>query len=102
LALQLAIQNAGSIDGEKVRDALAVLDVVTFYGQIKFNDKGFNSYKPMVTVQIQHGKVVTVWPANVAAASVSVTGWLGYATAAFSVPAASRSAAARPAQLLKT
>jgi len=68
LALQLAIQNAGSIDRQKVRDALAALDVVTFYGRIKFNDKGYNSYKPMVTVQIQHGKVVTVWPANVAAA----------------------------------
>jgi branched-chain amino acid transport system substrate-binding protein len=68
LALQLAIQNAGSIDRQRVREALAALDVVTFYGRIKFNDKGYNSYKPMVTVQIQHGKVVTVWPSNVAAA----------------------------------
>jgi branched-chain amino acid transport system substrate-binding protein len=68
LALQLAIQNAGSLDRQKVRDALAALDVVTFYGRIKFNDKGYNSYKPMVTVQIQHGKVVTVWPDNVAGA----------------------------------
>jgi branched-chain amino acid transport system substrate-binding protein len=68
LALQLAIQNAGGIDREQVRNALAALDVVTFYGRLKFNDKGFNTYKPMVTVQIQHGKVVTVWPANVAAA----------------------------------
>lgn len=68
LALQLAIQNAGGIDRQKVRDALAALDVTTFYGRIKFNEKGLNVYKPMVTVQIQHGKVVTVWPANVAAA----------------------------------
>ncbi|HEV2439141.1 MAG TPA: amino acid ABC transporter substrate-binding protein [bacterium] len=68
LALQMAIQNAGSIDRQKVRDALAALDVITFYGRIKFNDKGLNVYKPMVCTQIQHGRVVTVWPANVAAA----------------------------------
>lgn len=68
LALQLAIQNAGSVDRQKVRDALAALDLVTFYGRIKFNDKGYNSSKPMVTVQVQRGKVVTVWPGNVAAA----------------------------------
>lgn len=68
LALQLAIHNAGGLDREKVRNALAALDVTTFYGPIRFNDKGLNVYKPMVTVQIQHGKVVTVWPANVAAA----------------------------------
>jgi branched-chain amino acid transport system substrate-binding protein len=68
LALQLAIQNAGSLDREKVREALAALDVVTFYGRLKFNDKDYNTYKPMVTIQIQHGKVVTVWPDNVAAA----------------------------------
>ncbi|HLW46750.1 MAG TPA: amino acid ABC transporter substrate-binding protein [bacterium] len=68
LALQLAIQNAGGLDREKVRNALAALDVITFYGRLKFNDKGFNTYKPMVTVQIQHGKVVTVWPGDVAAA----------------------------------
>jgi len=68
LALQLAIQNAQSLDPLKVRDALAALDVVTFYGPIRFNPEGLNVYKPMVTVQIQHGKVVTVWPASVAAA----------------------------------
>lgn len=68
LALQLAIEKAGSIDPQKVRDALASLDVMTFYGRIKFNDKGLNTYKPMVTVQIQHGQVVTVFPPDVAAA----------------------------------
>ncbi|HEX4834979.1 MAG TPA: amino acid ABC transporter substrate-binding protein [bacterium] len=69
LALQLAIEKAGSIDPQTVRDALASLDVVTFYGRIKFNADGLNVYKPMVTVQIQHGKVMTVWPADVAPVS---------------------------------
>lgn len=66
LALQVAIETAGSIDPQKVRDALAALDVMTFYGRIKFDATGLNVYKPMVTVQIQHGQVVTVWPADVA------------------------------------
>jgi branched-chain amino acid transport system substrate-binding protein len=66
LALQLAIEKAGSIDPQKVRDALVALDAMTFYGRIKFDANGLNVYKPMVTVQIQHGQVVTVWPADVA------------------------------------
>ncbi len=68
LTLQLAIEKAGSIDRQKVRDALASLNVETFYGRIKFDPEGLNVYKPMVTVQIQHGKVLTVWPPNVASA----------------------------------
>ncbi|HKV43300.1 MAG TPA: amino acid ABC transporter substrate-binding protein [bacterium] len=68
LTLQLAIEKAGSLDPQKVRDALASLDVTTFYGRIKFNAEGLDVYKPMVTVQIQHGNVVTVWPSDVASA----------------------------------
>lgn len=66
LALQYAIQQAGSVDPQKVRDALAKLDVTTFYGEIKFSANGENNTKPMVTTQIQHGKLNTVFPANVA------------------------------------
>jgi branched-chain amino acid transport system substrate-binding protein len=66
VTLQLAIENAGSLDPQRVRDALASLDAMTFYGRIKFNAHGLNVYKPMVTVQIQHGRVVTVWPPEIA------------------------------------
>src|SRR5256886_7613986 len=34
LALQRAIENAGSLDAQKVRDALAALDVTAFLGQV--------------------------------------------------------------------
>jgi branched-chain amino acid transport system substrate-binding protein len=68
LALQLALEKAGSVDPQKVRDALASLDVMTFYGRIKFDPRGLNVYKPMVDIQIQHGKNVTVWPSDVASA----------------------------------
>jgi branched-chain amino acid transport system substrate-binding protein len=66
LAFQKAIENAGSLDPTKVRDALAALDVMTFFGQIKFDSRGINIYKPMVVEQIQHGTHYTVFPASVA------------------------------------
>ena len=66
LAFQFAIQQAGSVDPQKVRDALANLNITTFYGPIKFSANGENNAKPMVTIQIQSGKVVTVYPADVA------------------------------------
>src|SRR6266700_1947203 len=66
LALQRAIENAGSLDPKKVRDALAALDVTVFFGQIKFDSRGINIYKPMVVDQIQGGVHHTVFPADVA------------------------------------
>ncbi len=66
LALQKAIENAGSLKPDKVRDALATLDVMTFFGQIKFDSRGINTFKPMVVEQIQDGKHHTVFPADVA------------------------------------
>src|SRR6266436_868356 len=66
LAFEKAIENAGSLDPNKVRDALAALDVMTFFGQIKFDSRGINTFKPMVVEQIQHGTHYTVFPASVA------------------------------------
>ena len=71
LAFQYAIQNAGSIDPQKVRDALASLDIMTFYGEIRFDSTGANTYKPMATIQIQNGSLVTVYPSDVANAQLS-------------------------------
>src|SRR6266576_1065488 len=66
LALERAIENAGSLDPKKVRDALAALDVTVFFGQNKFDSRGINIYKPMVVEQIQSGVHHTVFPADVA------------------------------------
>lgn len=71
LAFQAALEKAGSIDPQKVRDALSALDITTFYGPIKFDATGANVTKPMVTIQIQNGQVVTVYPSNVANASMT-------------------------------
>jgi branched-chain amino acid transport system substrate-binding protein len=59
---QDAFQRAGSMDKEKVRDALSATDLQTFYGGIKFSDAGNNIAKPMVLRQIQDGKYNVVAP----------------------------------------
>jgi branched-chain amino acid transport system substrate-binding protein len=70
IAFQFAIQQAGSIDPQKVRDALAALDITSFYGRLRFDGTGANTFKPMATIQIQDGKVVTVYPQDIANAQV--------------------------------
>jgi branched-chain amino acid transport system substrate-binding protein len=68
LAFVQAIQTAGTLDPKAVRDAIARLDFISFYGQIKFDDRGVNIYKPMVIEQWQNGALATVWPSEVASA----------------------------------
>src|SRR5258708_2726390 len=59
---QIAIERAGSLDREKVRDELAKLDMVTFFGPVKFGSNGqINSLEPPV-FQIQGAKPVVLFP----------------------------------------
>ncbi|MCL6639973.1 MAG: amino acid ABC transporter substrate-binding protein [Candidatus Rokubacteria bacterium] len=63
--LQLAIEKAGTIDPRRVRDALASLDVMTFYGPVRFGPTGqIVSLEPPV-FQIQGGKPVVIFPAAI-------------------------------------
>jgi branched-chain amino acid transport system substrate-binding protein len=57
-----AFERAGSFDIEKVRDAIAATDLMTFYGPVKFDKTGKNIAKPMVLYQIQDGKYKVVAP----------------------------------------
>ena len=60
---QLAIEHAGSLDRDKVRDELAKMDVMTFWGPVKFGPNGqINSLEPPV-FQIQGKKPVVLAPA---------------------------------------
>jgi branched-chain amino acid transport system substrate-binding protein len=60
--LQMAIEAAGTIDPEKVRDAIAATDAETFYGRVKFGPGGqINSLEPPV-FQLVGGKPVVLWP----------------------------------------
>jgi branched-chain amino acid transport system substrate-binding protein len=63
--LQMAIEKAGSIDPEKVRDALASTDFDTFYGPIKFGPSGQNITADNPIFQIQDKKIVITAPENV-------------------------------------
>lgn len=64
--IQRAVETAGTIDRDAVRDALAAFNEETFYGTIQFGEGGQNISTPIVVEQIQDGKVVTVFPAEVA------------------------------------
>lgn len=66
LALQLAIEAAGSLDTDAVRQALLDLDVETFYGPINFDETGKNVGKPMVTVQVQGDEILVIAPEEAA------------------------------------
>jgi branched-chain amino acid transport system substrate-binding protein len=60
--IQLGIEAASTIDPAKVRDAIAALDVETFYGKVKFAPSGqINSLQPPV-FQLQGGQPVVLWP----------------------------------------
>ena len=61
-----AFERAGSLDKEKLRDALSATDMMTFYGGIKFSDAGNNIAKPMVLRQIQNGEYNVVAPSKFA------------------------------------
>ena len=62
---QLAIEHADSLDRDKVRDELAKMDVVTFWGPVKFGPNGqINSLEPPV-FQIQGAKPVVLFPAGI-------------------------------------
>jgi len=70
LAFVLAVEKAGTSDVNKVRDTLAALDTASFFGRIKFDATGQNTFKPMSVIQIQKGNAVTVWPKEAAEAEM--------------------------------
>jgi branched-chain amino acid transport system substrate-binding protein len=65
VALQKAVEKAGTIDKAKVRDALASLDIVTFYGPIKFSANGMNGGRDLPIIQVQGGKPVVLYPERI-------------------------------------
>jgi branched-chain amino acid transport system substrate-binding protein len=59
---QLAIEHAGSLDRDNVRDELAKLDIVTFFGPVKFGPNGQISSLDPPVFQIQGAKPVVLFP----------------------------------------
>lgn len=65
-----AFTRAGSVEPKAVRDALAATDIQTFYGNVKFDETGKNTAKPMVLFQVLDGKYQVVAPTEWAAAKL--------------------------------
>jgi branched-chain amino acid transport system substrate-binding protein len=60
-----AIENAGTLDTEAVRDAIAAIDMMTVVGPVTFNEDGTgNVYDPLI--QWQDYEQVVVWPPELA------------------------------------
>ncbi len=62
IVLQKAIEKAGTLDRAKVRSAIRDLDIVTFYGPIKFRADGMNENRSLPIIQVQNGKPVVLYP----------------------------------------
>jgi branched-chain amino acid transport system substrate-binding protein len=59
-ALAQAIENAGSVDPQKVRDAIAKLNFPSLYGTIAFADNGQIDL-PQTVIQVQADKLVAIY-----------------------------------------
>jgi branched-chain amino acid transport system substrate-binding protein len=65
-----AISRAGSLDRDKIRDAIAATDMATVAGPVKFNADGTGQVITVIN-QWQDGKQVLVWPSDQAPVKVS-------------------------------
>ena len=63
-----AVKRAGSFDPEKVRDTLASMTMYTIRGLYKPNERGVSPSTEPLSIQIQNGKRVIVWPEHAAEA----------------------------------
>jgi len=68
---QLALERAGAVDPQKVRDELAKLDVMTFFGPIKFGSTGQNTKTEPVLFQILGGEIKVFYPPSIANAKLA-------------------------------
>ena len=62
LAFADAFARAGSLDPQKVRDAIAATDMETFYGPIHFDATGKNTAKSTIMLQVVKGQYKVVAP----------------------------------------
>ena len=63
-----AVRRTGSLDSERLREALLNLRTKTVLGDFAVDARGFQTAHKAVTIQWQDGKQLIVWPDEVAAA----------------------------------
>jgi len=62
------LQQTGSVDSNKLREALLALTTKTVLGDFAVDARGFQIAQKAITIQWQDGKQVTVWPDEVVSA----------------------------------
>jgi branched-chain amino acid transport system substrate-binding protein len=70
--LQQAVEKAGSLDNNKIRDTLMTIEAKTIYGDYKVDATGAQLAKASYLVQLQGGQRKIVWPDAVAEAKYTV------------------------------
>ena len=68
LSLKLAVEAAGSLEQDAVRDALRALDVETAFGPVNFDDENGRNVGLEYPIQIQDGELQIVFPPEAAQA----------------------------------
>lgn len=66
--LRLAVEEAGSLDQNAIRDALRAMDIETFFGPVNFDDTTGRNIGLEYPIQIQGGEPVIVFPEEAAGA----------------------------------
>ncbi len=81
--LRAALEQAGSTDGETLRDAFANLDITEgvpmfMYERVRFDDTGFMRHAQLVGAQVRDGQAQVVWPDTLKVADVTwpIPDWL--------------------------
>jgi len=74
IALQKVIEKAKSIDPAAVRKELAKLDIMTFYGPIKFGPNGMNTARDLPIIQVQNQTIVVLYPKDIKQADIVAFG----------------------------
>ncbi len=73
-----AIEKAGSLSNDAVRQAMNSLDILTYYGRLKIDPKtGLQIGHEMALAQWQNGKLQVIWPESVAKAKpmIAISEW---------------------------
>jgi branched-chain amino acid transport system substrate-binding protein len=67
--LQQAIEQAGTLDREKINQTLHSGKFSTILGPYEYDERGVNKHQMVFLCQVQDGKRVIVWPKEVAKAA---------------------------------
>ncbi|CCK79635.1 amino acid ABC transporter substrate-binding protein [Desulfobacula toluolica] len=68
---QLALEKCTALNSKELINNIRNMDVEIFYGRIKYNSRGMNIGHQMALVQIQQGKMKTIWPPQASESTIN-------------------------------